>query len=98
MPALEYDNRLKSTQVAKAGSTVVLKVNVSGIPQPNVTWKLDGQEVARNDRVSVDTSKDYSTLTIKNAANMDTGLYTITAENVVGQAVADFQVEIKGLS
>ena len=97
LPTLEYDNRLKSGQTAKSGSTVVLKVNVSGIPSPAVSWKLNGQLVSRSDRVTVDTNKDYSTITIKNCMKEDAGIYTIVAENVVGQAVADFDVAIKGI-
>lgn len=96
MPTLEYDNRLKSAQTAKAGATIVLKVNVSGIPSPSISWRLDGEALEKYDRISLETNQEYSTLTIKNAAIEDTGVYTIIAENVVGKAVADFEVNIKG--
>ncbi|GFO38541.1 titin, partial [Plakobranchus ocellatus] len=95
MPTLEYDNRLKSAQTVKAGSTIVLKVNVAGIPYPNISWLLDGQQLDKSDRVSIETNKEFSTLTIKNATIKDTGVYTISAENVVGKAAADFEVNVK---
>ncbi|KAH9498303.1 hypothetical protein Btru_006488 [Bulinus truncatus] len=95
MPTLEYDNRYKSAQTVRAGSTIVLKVNVSGIPSPSILWLLDGEILEKSDRVSLETNPEYSTLTIKNAAIEDTGIYTIIAENVVGKAVADFEVNIK---
>ncbi|GFS00827.1 titin [Elysia marginata] len=95
LPTLEYDNRLKSAQTLKAGSTITLKVNVAGIPTPTVSWLVDGQPLDKTDRVSIETSKDFSTLTIKNATINDSGVYTISAENVVGKAAADFEVNVK---
>lgn len=96
MPALEYDNRFKSAQTVKAGSSVALKVDVSGIPSPSVSWRLNGEILEKSDRLSIETTPDYSTLSIKNAVIEDTGVYTIVAENVVGKAVADFEVNVKG--
>ncbi|XP_046554801.1 titin-like [Haliotis rubra] len=96
-PALEYDNRLKSAQTVKGGSTLVLQVNVSGIPSPKISWFLDDEPLEKSERISVDTTDDFSTLTIKNAMLDDTGMYTIAAENVVGKAEADFEINVKDL-
>ena len=96
LPTLEYDNRLKGAQSVKAGTTITLKVNVAGIPAPTISWLVDGQALDKSDRVSIETNKDFSTLTIKNATIKDSGVYTITAENVVGKAAADFEVNVKG--
>ncbi|RUS90387.1 hypothetical protein EGW08_001882, partial [Elysia chlorotica] len=95
LPTLEYDNRLKGAQTVKAGSTLTLRVNVSGIPVPTVSWLLEGQVLEKTDRVSIETSKDFSTITVKNATVKDSGIYTINAENVVGKAAADFEVNVK---
>lgn len=46
--------------------------------------------------MSIETNPDYSVLTIKNANASDSGVYSIMAENVVGKAMADFEVSIKG--
>lgn len=96
MPVLEYDNRFRSAQTVKAGSTVSLKVDVSGIPSPSISWRLDGETLEKSDRLSIETTPDYSTLSIKNAVIEDTGVYTIVAENIVGKAVADFEIYVKG--
>ena len=95
-PSLEYDNRLKGAQTVKAGSTITLRVNVAGIPAPTVHWLVDGQPLDKTDRVSIETNKDFSTMTIKNATVKDTGVYSINAENSVGKAAADFEVNVKG--
>lgn len=97
-PVLEYDNRLKSAQVVPAGSTLVLKVNISGIPSPTVSWLLDDEPLQKSDRISMETNEDFSILTVKNTVLDDTGLYTICAENVVGRAEADFEISVKGKS
>lgn len=95
-PALEYDNKLKSAQTVRAGITLTLTVNISGIPSPSVAWFLDDEPLQKSDRVSIDTTDDYSILTIKNTMPDDTGIYTISAENIVGKAEADFEINVKG--
>ncbi|KAK7507540.1 hypothetical protein BaRGS_00001475, partial [Batillaria attramentaria] len=94
-PTLEYDNRLKSAQTVRAGTTLVLTVNISGIPSPSVAWFIDDEPLQKSDRISIETTEEYSTLTVKNTLPDDTGLYTICAENVVGKAEADFEINIK---
>ena len=95
-PALEYDNKLKSAQTVRAGTTLTLTVNISGIPSPSVSWSLDNETLQKSDRISIDITEDYSTLTVKNTLPDDTGVYTICAENVVGKAEADFDISVKG--
>ena len=95
-PKLDYDNRLKGVQNIKAGVTLSLPVNTSGIPNPNVSWLLDEEPVEKTARVSIETVEGKTTLTIKNTTLDDTGLYTVEAENTVGKAVAEFDVNVKG--
>lgn len=95
-PKLDYDNRLKGVQNIKAGTTLSLPVNTSGIPNPTVTWLLDEEPVEKSARISIETVDDKTTLTIKNTALDDTGLYTVEAENKVGKAVAEFDVNVRG--
>lgn len=97
-PKLEYDNRLKSVQTVKAGSTLNLSINISGIPSPTIGWLRDGQPISKSPRLSIDISEDFTTLTVKNATLDDKGVYTLTAENVVGKATADFEVAVRGES
>ncbi|KAJ8319892.1 hypothetical protein KUTeg_001479, partial [Tegillarca granosa] len=66
MPQLEYDNRLKSKQILKAGTSLSLQVNISA-------------------RLSIDTTEEVSTITVKNALLDDGGVYSIIAKNDVGK-------------
>lgn len=96
-PELEFDNKLKSKQAIKAGGSLSLTVNISGIPSPKVAWLKDGKPMEKSPRLSIDMTEEFSTLTIKNATLEDAGMYKMTAENVVGKAEADFEVLIKGI-
>lgn len=95
-PQLEYDNRLKSTQNFKAGSSIVILVNVSGIPTPTIKWLLNEKEIETSYSLNIETTEKFSRVTIKNADTKDGGVYTIVAENSVGKAAADFEILVKG--
>lgn len=97
MPLLEYDNRLKSKQILKAGTSLSLQVNISGIPSPMVTWLFDDAPIEKSARLSIDTTEEVSTITVKNALLDDGGVYSIIAKNDVGEAKAEFDVIVKGL-
>lgn len=46
--------------------------------------------------INIETTDKYSKVTVKNVEQKDSGAYTITAENVVGKAQADFEIIVKG--
>lgn len=73
-----------------------MTVNISGIPSPKVAWLLNGETIEKSPRLTMETTEEFSILTIKNATLEDAGNYKITAENVVGKAEADFEVVVKG--
>ena len=50
----------------------------------------------KSPRITIDTTEEMTTLTVKNTMLDDSGLYTVEAENVVGKAVADFEVNVQG--
>jgi len=79
-PQLDYDNKLKSKQSIKAGGSLSLTVNISGIPSPKVAWLLDGETIEKSPRLTIETTEEFSTLTIKNATIEDAGNYKISAE------------------
>ena len=71
-------------------------MDISGIPSPTVTWLLDEEPVEKSPRITIDITQEMTTLTVKNTMLDDSGLYTVEAENVVGKAVADFEVNVQG--
>jgi len=92
-PVITYDEKFKSAQKLKAGSTLTIAVNVTGTPTPKVSWLQAGEPVSA---ASVDTKDGYSTLTAKNVTAKLSGQIQVKAENKVGTDSAEFTIEIKG--
>ena len=77
---------------------LIINVNMSGEPTPSVNWMLNGRQLDRAPGVSIETGSDHSNLTVKGTTAGHAGKYTITAQNEVGTATADFQVQVIGKS
>lgn len=78
----------------KAGSNFNYDIKVSGEPAPTTKWLLNKREVRPNERVKVQ-HVDYNTkLKVQNATRAESGLYTITAENMNGTDTADVKVTV----
>jgi hypothetical protein len=43
-PTIDYDEKLRERQVVKAGATLILLVNVTGMPTPKVPARASGGE------------------------------------------------------
>ena len=94
-PTLDYDPRLKEPQTIKAGSTVIIQVNLTGTPPLNVTWTKDGRPLVGTN-MSLESADRYTILTMRQTSKADEGVYRIVAENLAGKASADFKIVVKG--
>lgn len=95
-PVISYDDALKDGISQKAGSTLTIYVDIKGFPAPKVSWSCNEDVLFEAKNVSIETSNTGSTITIKGLTNQNTGLYKIKATNKVGEAEAQFQVNVKG--
>uniref|UniRef100_A0A3B5BAN5 Titin n=1 Tax=Stegastes partitus TaxID=144197 RepID=A0A3B5BAN5_9TELE len=87
-------NLLFSTYSVKSGDDLKIDVPFKGRPQPEVSWKKDGQLLKQTTRVNVLTSKTSSKIVIKDATKEDVGKYEITLTNSVGTKTAEISVII----
>uniref|UniRef100_A0A3B4Y894 Titin n=1 Tax=Seriola lalandi dorsalis TaxID=1841481 RepID=A0A3B4Y894_SERLL len=87
-------NLLFNTYSVKAGDDLKIDVPFKGRPQPEVSWKKDGQVLKQTTRVNVLNSKTSSKITIKDATKEDVGKYEITLTNSVGTKTAEISVII----
>uniref|UniRef100_A0A8C2ZM75 Titin n=1 Tax=Cyclopterus lumpus TaxID=8103 RepID=A0A8C2ZM75_CYCLU len=85
-------NLLYDTYSVKAGDDLKVDVPFRGRPQPEVSWKKDGQALKQTTRVNVLTSKTSSKIVIKDATKEDVGKYVITLTNSVGTSTAEISV------
>ena len=95
-PKLEYDARLKSAQLVRAGTSLIIQVDFTGVPTPTASWTLNGTSVATSQRATIDTTEYYTTLTVRNFTADDVGTYKVDVKNKAGSATASFQANIKG--
>ncbi|GLD62998.1 immunoglobulin-like and fibronectin type III domain-containing protein 1 [Lates japonicus] len=85
------DRNMKTFVVVKSGNTVRLNINFEASPLPEITWLKDGIPVPKH--VTITNSDKGSLLLIPTSERSDSGVYTITVKNVVGQE--SFNVEIR---
>lgn len=73
-------------QIVKTGSTLVLKSNFTGTPEPEIKWLKNGKELIIDGEVTVVTNNNLSIVTIKNMNRKRAGKYEIVAMNKAGEA------------
>jgi hypothetical protein len=80
-----FFNKIKIVFFFKTeGSKVVVSVEFIGDPAPTVSWYRDGFMVEDSEDFKIHTTATESTLTIKHAFIIDSGLYTIKLFNPIG--------------
>uniref|UniRef100_A0A8C3XRJ0 Immunoglobulin superfamily member 22 n=1 Tax=Chelydra serpentina TaxID=8475 RepID=A0A8C3XRJ0_CHESE len=78
----------------KAGHTAYIKVPFKGKPLPKVTWFKDGIEVTEEEKVVMEKTSDYATLTIKKCVREDSGNIMIKLKNDCGSAIANMFLNV----
>lgn len=83
------------------GTTLVLEVEIYSVPEPQIVWTKDGQEVHADTRIKItrDThrSETYS-LTLNLVKGSDSGDYEIKATNFLGSSTSRSRVVVQSKS
>ena len=96
-PKITYDDALTKPKELKMGATLILTVNISGVPTPEVSWYFGEETIELGNGTTLDTIETtYSTLTIKDVGGKNSGAYSVKAKNLAGSDSAEFTVIIKG--
>ncbi|KAM6927251.1 immunoglobulin-like and fibronectin type III domain-containing protein 1 [Xenentodon cancila] len=85
------DRNMKTFMVVRSGNTVRLNISFEASPLPDVSWFKDGIQVSKH--VTITNSEKGSQLLIPTSERSDSGIYTITVKNIIGQE--SFNVEIR---
>uniref|UniRef100_A0A8C4KLQ3 TITIN protein n=1 Tax=Dromaius novaehollandiae TaxID=8790 RepID=A0A8C4KLQ3_DRONO len=83
-PTADLSEISRQLITCKAGSTFTIDIPISGRPAPKVTWKLEEMRLKETERVAIKTTKDRTTLTVKDSMRGDSGKYYLTLENTAG--------------
>ena len=78
---------------ALTNTSITIQCPTSGIPTPTVTWTKDGQEIAGDDKFTI--QRDGS-LMIQEANVGDSSRYTCTAKSDSGKDSASSVVQVVG--
>ena len=93
-PVVSYDRKLDEAQTVKAGGVIILQVNIAGCPVPTIDWTLNDRPIDSSRNITIETTPDSSTLTVKKSTAANAGRYKVTAENEVGSDMAEFKVTV----
>lgn len=81
----------------KSGLVVNLDINVQGEPPPTITWYYDGKGLVSDDLIRIDNTTQYKTkFFILKAKRAQSGKYTITAKNEIGEDTAELELTVLG--
>lgn len=82
-------------QKVNEGGTLKLTVQIQSVPDPEITWYKDGQEVSADARVKISRDskrlENYD-LTVTLLKNEDAGTYEVRARNVLGHVSSKSKV------
>ena len=81
-------------QIAETNSTVILEVEFTGVPQPEVQWFRNGKKIPPSQDIV--TSETKTTLTIKKISRKSGGRYEVRVTNVAGEAKTSASVSVVG--
>ena len=90
MPAIA---KFPEDKHAVEGQTVLLRVEVSGSPQPKLTWYHNGEEVVAD--YSRELAEDGS-LTLPSAETKHSGVYQLVAQNPAGKREREVKLSVEG--
>ncbi|XP_032369255.1 immunoglobulin-like and fibronectin type III domain-containing protein 1 [Etheostoma spectabile] len=86
------DRKMKTFVVVRSGNTVRLNINFEASPFPQISWLKDGIPVSKH--VTITNSDNGSQLLIPTSERSDSGIYTITVKNIVGQASINIEIRV----
>ena len=67
-----------------------------GSPQPTVQWHRGKTEIVSDERITIETSRSHSTLTVIQADMSDTGCYVLTLNSELGSDKVGSSVTVEG--
>uniref|UniRef100_A0A8C9EWG0 Titin n=1 Tax=Pavo cristatus TaxID=9049 RepID=A0A8C9EWG0_PAVCR len=73
--------KLLAGLTVKAGTKIELPAKITGKPEPQITWTKAEKILRPDDRITIETKPDHSTVTITDSKRSDSGTYIIEAVN-----------------
>ncbi|KAJ7345580.1 hypothetical protein JRQ81_001530 [Phrynocephalus forsythii] len=90
-------SKLLSNVTVMEGSPVTLEVEVTGFPEPTLTWYKKGQKLTGNGCLELSHKDTKHTLFIQKVCDTDAGLYVVRAKNSIGTVSSSAVLHVKVL-
>ena len=94
LPEFDLRGVCQKTVIVKAGDDIKVEIPVMGRPRPTVSWQKDGTALKLTQRTNVETAAATVTLSISESNRADSGVYTMTAKNIVGSVTDNIIVKV----
>lgn len=82
---LDLDVPMTTQYTARAGRDVEVFIPLKGRPAPNVTWRRGDRSIAGDNRYTITSTEQATTLLIPKVTRDDRGKYLLEIENGVGE-------------
>ncbi|MBN3282127.1 CC141 protein, partial [Polyodon spathula] len=90
-----FSRLLPNTTVVE-GSPVTLEVEVTGFPEPTLTWYRNGHKLTNDEHIELSQKEGKHSLFIKKVTDSDVGLYVVRAKNSSGTLSSSAILQVKG--
>ncbi|XP_066468437.1 coiled-coil domain-containing protein 141 isoform X3 [Tiliqua scincoides] len=88
-------SKLLSNVTVMEGTPVTLEVEVTGFPEPTLTWFKKGQKVTGDEHLKLSHKDTKYTLFIQKVCDTDPGLYVVRAQNSSGTVSSSAILRVK---
>ncbi|XP_030643095.1 coiled-coil domain-containing protein 141 [Chanos chanos] len=89
-------SKVLSNTTVMEGSPVTLEVEVTGFPEPTLTWFKNGQKLTNDEHIQLSQKEGKCSLFIQMATECDAGLYEICASNSSTSISSSAVLQVKG--
>ncbi|XP_045052239.2 coiled-coil domain-containing protein 141 isoform X2 [Desmodus rotundus] len=89
-------SRLLSNVTVMEGSPVTLEVEVTGFPEPTLTWYKKGQKLSADGHLQVSHKETRHSVFIPKVCGADAGLYVAQAQNSSGSLSSNVILHVTG--
>ncbi|KAJ8416938.1 hypothetical protein AAFF_G00328160 [Aldrovandia affinis] len=91
-------SKVLSKATVMEGSPVTLEVEVTGFPEPTLTWYRNGQKLTNDGHIELSQKEGKHALFIQMVTDSDPGLYVVQAQNSSGTLSSSAVLHVKGNS
>jgi titin len=88
------DRKFEDTIIMKVKTSKVIEVPFVASPMPKITWAFNDGKFSDEKRVTVETIRGMTALTISRAERQDAGDYTLKIENKFGTISMTVHVKV----